>query len=255
MRTALIAATLVLLGHPVAAADLRAETRAGGGFGNVGVIRIDGALERGDAARFRALADDLAKRPLGAFVEGTKAIAVRLDSEGGSVAAALEIGRLVRERFMATEVPKGAACASACVYILAAGVERTVADDAEIGLHRPYFEAEDFAGLTALQARDKYGRLTDAVRAYWSDMGGLPDAFQVMLATPSERMRWLDQGTVRGLGIAGLDPAWDELRTAKMIVAHGAQRWAYIRGCIDQHGGPQRAQRLCELDAAERFPR
>lgn len=252
MRSALIAAALVLLGHPVAAADLRTETRDGW-FGKAGVIRVDGQLERGDAARFRALADDLTKRPLGAFVEGTKAIVVRLDSEGGSVAAALEIGRLVRERFMVTEVPKGAECASACVYILAAGVERTVGEDAEIGLHRPYFDAEDFAGLTAQQARAKYAALAEVVRAYWYDMGGLPDAFQIMLATPSERMRWLDQGTVRGLGIAGLDPAWDELRTAKMIVAHGTQRWAYIRGCMDEHG--QRAQRLCELDAAERFPR
>ena len=69
----------------------------------------------------------------------TVALRVDVDSPGGQLFAALEIGRLLRHETASVRVERGAACISACVFVLMGGIERYVAADARIGLHRPSF--------------------------------------------------------------------------------------------------------------------
>ena len=61
---------------------------------------------------------------------------VVLNSPGGSVADALAMGRLIRERKFATEVEAGRYCVSSCPLMFAGGVERYAGDRATIGVHQ-----------------------------------------------------------------------------------------------------------------------
>jgi len=61
---------------------------------------------------------------------------VVLNSPGGSVADALAMGRLIRERKFATEVEAGRYCVSSCPLMFAGGVERHAGDRATIGVHQ-----------------------------------------------------------------------------------------------------------------------
>lgn len=63
-----------------------------------------------------------------------------MDSPGGNVAAALEIGREVKARGFSTLVKAGNTCASACGLIWLAGDSRYMARGARIGFHAAYAE-------------------------------------------------------------------------------------------------------------------
>jgi ATP-dependent protease ClpP protease subunit len=62
---------------------------------------------------------------------------VSLNSTGGSVSAAMQIGRLVRKYNGETNI--SGKCYSSCALIFIAGVRRKSLG--ELGLHRPYFAA------------------------------------------------------------------------------------------------------------------
>src|SRR3954451_4819366 len=61
---------------------------------------------------------------------------VVLNSPGGSVTDALAMGRLIREKKIATEVEAGKYCASSCPLVFAGGIERRAGDKAAIGVHQ-----------------------------------------------------------------------------------------------------------------------
>jgi len=66
------------------------------------------------------------------------AVNVHLDSEGGSVDSAIEIGRFLRDKNSNVMVSAGEQCASACLFILAGGVTRYLGG--RLGMHRPFLE-------------------------------------------------------------------------------------------------------------------
>jgi hypothetical protein len=61
---------------------------------------------------------------------------VVLNSPGGSVTDALAIGRLIREKRLATEVEPGKYCVSSCPLVFAGGIDRRAGDKAAIGVHQ-----------------------------------------------------------------------------------------------------------------------
>ena len=61
---------------------------------------------------------------------------VVLNSPGGSVSDALAMGRLIREKRLATEVEAGKYCMSSCPLVFAGGVDRRTGDKAMIGVHQ-----------------------------------------------------------------------------------------------------------------------
>jgi len=61
---------------------------------------------------------------------------VVLNSPGGSVADAMAIGRLIREKKLATEVEARKYCASSCPLVFAGGLERRAGEKAVIGVHQ-----------------------------------------------------------------------------------------------------------------------
>ncbi len=69
---------------------------------------------------------------------GTKATEVKINSNGGLVASAMQIGSFVKENNWNTGVDKEMKCMSACSFVYFAGKEKSLQGKAVVGLHRPY---------------------------------------------------------------------------------------------------------------------
>jgi ATP-dependent protease ClpP protease subunit len=134
---------------------------------------------------------DDAKRALGRDVR----IRVDVDSQGGQVFAAMEIGRMLRSAAASISVARGASCVSACVFVLMGAPERSIADGAHIGIHRPAFgDAGSEALVDAMSASIVfYAEQMHVSRAIVSDM----------MKIPADRMRFLTIAELDRYGIHG----------------------------------------------------
>jgi hypothetical protein len=112
---------------------------------------------------------------------------VVLNSPGGSVADALAMGRLIRERKFATEVEAGKYCASSCPLVFAGGVERRAGDRATIGVHQ----------VAALRSaangppRDEMNvaqNISARCQRYLADMGVSLQVWVHAMETPHDRL-------------------------------------------------------------------
>jgi Clp protease len=149
---------------------------------------------------------------------------VWLNSNGGDIAVAMEIARLIRTNRLSTRVEDNAVCASACVLILAGGVKRTARDRAKIGLHRPYFT--DPVGATG-QGYEKfkttYNEVVNAHRQFFGEMGISPQVLESMLQISSNDIRWITREDAKSMSLLGADPAYEEWRHAKRIATDGPE--------------------------------
>ncbi len=109
-------------------------------LGSGGVLSLTGTIDPGSAERF---AQEIAAR--GEYVS-----TVLLDSPGGSVNDALDIGRLILEKGLATEVRNGGLCASSCPLVFASGETRIAGPEAAIGVHQIYAAALSASPVDAL---------------------------------------------------------------------------------------------------------
>jgi hypothetical protein len=112
---------------------------------------------------------------------------VVLNSPGGSVAEALEMGRLIREKRFATEVEAGKYCVSSCPLVFAGGVDRRADDKATIGVHQ----------VTAVRSaangppRDEMSvaqNISARCQRYLGDMGVSLQVWVHAMETPHDRL-------------------------------------------------------------------
>jgi len=122
-------------------------------------VLLEGAIEPGDSLRFSDYLDQRA----------VPAEQVALHSPGGSVTDALEIGRMIRAAGLPTMMQSGAACFSACPYILAAGTERRVSRKALVGVHQHYFGENTLLPAFVAVQSIQFGQ--GEVLEYLGDMG------------------------------------------------------------------------------------
>jgi hypothetical protein len=114
------------------------------------------------------------------------------------------------------------------------GVERNLAG---IGLHRPAFAKFDADVLADADAR--YKRMIRHVTEYMSEMNISDAVLQMILTTPPSDMRLLSQPDARRLGLNGVDPAFEELRTAQEAARYGltSQEWRTRYLSLDKQCG------------------
>jgi hypothetical protein len=153
-------------------------------------LRLTGKIAPGDAERFAAYLDGLAAPPA----------TVALHSPGGSVDDALTIGRRLRADGVATRMQPDAACLSACPYILAGGVERTVSRSALVGVHQHYFGENTV--LPAFLAVEDIQRGQAAVMAYLDEMGIDPLLSARAMQTPPQDVYILVEDELEGFALA-----------------------------------------------------
>lgn len=103
-------------------------------------------------------------------------------SPGGDLNEAMAIGRWVRENRLG--VYASVDCASACVWILASGLTRSIWGDATIRIHRPFFTTNDARVSPGLGLQ----KLLQESKAYFDEMGVPPELAERMFSTPPDKM-------------------------------------------------------------------
>lgn len=208
---------------------------------NKGAIEIVGRLSQADVATLdTTLKGQRSETPF-----------IVLDSLGGEVLPAMQMGRLLRARKATVFVFGPASCGSACVFLLAAGVDRIVLRDPHVGIHRPAFPPALFANLSSDAAMRLYNSLIGKCRTYLKEMGMADSLLDEMLSVPSGDVRWLTEDELARFKLAGRDPAWAEWVRAKGIKRYGLaeiereervlkciETTNDFDGCVKLHGSP-----------------
>jgi hypothetical protein len=151
---------------------------------------VSGTIAPGDAARLIEHLDGLDAPP----------DVISLHSPGGSVADALEIGRHLRGSGLSAHLGPGAACFSACPYILAGGLERRISRSAMLGVHQHYFGESTV--LPAFLAVKDIQRGQAEVMAYLDEMGIDLMVMERAMQTPPEDIYVLVPDELTGFNFA-----------------------------------------------------
>lgn len=180
-----------------------------------GYMEIAGDIRQTAVARLAA-AFPQARRTAGSFTHsGEPVIRVFVNSRGGEVLAAIQMGQLIRSKAAEVWVDKNAECSSACIFILAGGVSRTAIPGAKLGIHRPFFRAEEFAGLSHEQSQERYSTLASGVKNYLAEMGVADTFYDAMIQIPSRKMEYVTEAFAESTRLLGDDPAYQEWQRAK----------------------------------------
>ncbi len=137
---------------------------------------LEGTIVEGDAERITKQLGELPVTPE----------RVILNSPGGSVRDAIEIGRFIRTQGFDTAMRDGDICYSACPYLLAAGITRDVPDTASVGVHQHYFGESTL--LPAFVAVESIQRGQGEVMTYLDEMGIDPLVMRHALVTPPDEI-------------------------------------------------------------------
>jgi hypothetical protein len=209
----ILVVSALLTGH---CAGAHVSIVSDGADGAPAMIRLDGAIIRGDHSAFEAALRQV-RDVATATINGVPFITVELSSPGGDVVEALDIGRTIYQNFLMTLVRPGHECVSACVFVLMAGAVHTPADGSSIGLHRPLLVS--WSHIDYREARRRYDGLMQYLRQYFRQLGVADSAFDLMMRTDSYGMRYFSQAEMDQLGLRGEDPAWEKFYGAKWALA------------------------------------
>ena len=152
-----------------------------------GTLLLRGAIDVGSAGRVAAELD----------ARGEYVALVSLDSPGGSVADALAIAAMLRERGLPVRVEAGALCASSCPLALAGGMVREVSRQANVGVHQ-IFAAEDIVTDGMARAQQTTARIGRHLAAMGVD-GAL---WLHAMETPKDRLYYLTPDELTGYNLA-----------------------------------------------------
>jgi len=131
---------------------------------------------------------------------------VVLNSPGGSVADALAMGRLIRERKFATEVEAGKYCVSSCPLVFAGGVERRAGDRAEIGVH----QVAAIHSAANGPPRDEMSvaqNISARCQRYLDDMGVSLQVWVPAMETPHDTLFMFKPDELKSLNMVTASPA------------------------------------------------
>jgi hypothetical protein len=192
-------------GSPAWRAD--AKLKAPMAFDLVGNGRLMavGTIEPGTAEAF---ASEIAKR--GDYVK-----TIVLHSPGGSVADALSMGRLIRQKRFATEVENGSYCASSCPLVFAGGIERRAGEKAAIGVHQVFAQPKGVSttGGGLADGMDNAQRISAECQRYLRDMGIDLEVWVRAMETPKEQLYYFKAEELAKLKLA-TQPASPERKPA-----------------------------------------
>lgn len=157
-------------------------------------VYLDGEFDRAAAAR------------LARFVveQEISRASVYFNSPGGSLVAAMAIGRLLRERGFSTYVgrrgadprkPGSGVCYSACPFAYAGGSRRFLEGDSALGIHR----AANRVPVPDEGAFEQ--RVATEATTYLDDMGVSRRLFGMMQTTPHDSIRLLSREEAVRLGL------------------------------------------------------
>lgn len=148
---------------------------------SINIIVITGDIASGDGDKF-----DLVSRSSGRYM-------VVLDSIGGSVQAALQIGAKIRMTDTATIVPPKSTCYSACALIWVSGARRYMSDDSSIGFHAAYIYKRGIPSES--------GMSNAIIGSYLTHLGLGLEAIKFITQAPPDKVNILTFEKAKYLGI------------------------------------------------------
>jgi hypothetical protein len=162
-----------------------------------GVLAVTGTIMPGSAAAFAEEVEAYAE-----YVE-----TVALDSPGGSVSDALEMGRLIRENGFGTSVKAGGLCASSCPLVFAGGTERVAAASSAIAVHQIYAATPSDSSVAsrlaaAGDAMSDAQTMTAQISRYLIEMGVDSEVWLRALETPPDRLSYFSPQELTRLKLA-----------------------------------------------------
>lgn len=193
-------------------------------------IVLDGEIDKFTELHLRKAYDLI---PKGCGTQAT----LHLNSTGGDVDAAMRASYFVREKGIKTWINQNKSCASACVLLFVAGVERFTLG--RIGLHRPYSEKYSFSRS---EATDSYEKINNRIRQYLREMNIPEGLLDKMNSVPPGKIEWLETKhntpELIEMHIVGTDPVWeDQQDSAKAKKLGISKKELYTR--------EQRAETIC----------
>jgi hypothetical protein len=180
---------------------------------------------------------------------------VVLESDGGSVLGALELGRAIRRLGFSTtvgrvverrtktaakygEVNSRVDCQSMCAFVLLGGLKRTVPLDAQVLVHQIWLgDRREDAVAASYSAEDLVVVQRDigSIVQYTAEMGGDIELVQLALKVPPwEPMRVLGRDELRRTGLDLGDQAAEKLPVTK--TAAGPMPTQDFRGAANERG-------------------
>ena len=147
-----------------------------------------------------------------------------LSSPGGDVQAAIEIGRMLREKRIHVVVVNQ--CASACVLVYAGGVARIASGP--VIIHRPYFSGRDGA-VTYAETQKDYETLRNLVRGYLQEMNVSPGLWEAMVSIAPSDGHALTKIEQNSFGLLERDPVEDEMRRQSFASKLGISADEFVR--------------------------
>lgn len=169
---------------------------------------------------------------------------MRLDSDGGDVDTAFEMGRVIREKQLTVITTADGQCASACVFLYAAGIVR--APFGEVNIHRPYLPA---SSASFDQTQQSYRDLEARAKKYLREMNVSEALYDRMMAVPPQGSVSLPLDEQFALGLALRDPVYVEYehnaKAAKLGISK--QEWLLltnraVAACGDIEGRVQTSE-------------
>jgi hypothetical protein len=148
---------------------------------------------------------------------------VVLNSPGGSVADALAIGRLIRDKRFSTEVEAGKYCVSSCPLVFAGGVDRHAGDRAIIGVH----QVAALRSATAGPPRDEMSvaqNISARCQRYLGEMGVSLQVWVHAMETPHDKLFVFTPDELKSLNIVTADTTVAGHPTAKTLPSHPGER-------------------------------
>ena len=149
---------------------------------------------------------------------------VVLNSPGGSVADALTMGRLIREKKFATEVEAGKYCASSCPLVFAAGIERRAGEKAAIGVH----QVAAISLVANGPPRDEMSvaqNISARCQRYLADMGVNLQVWVHAMETPHDKLFVFKPDELKSLNMVTAAPASAPVAAPVTISAGTKTRW------------------------------
>jgi len=251
-RYASFVAVLVVLVPLRAAADINIDEEHLGYLGQF-QVHISGTITKADAQTLQTrmskyLRDqtNLLRIPASAIRQDLTGMYVSLNSDGGDIFAAMDIGRVVRSYPSGggVHVELGDHCLSSCALIFIAGARRY--NNGLVGVHRPYLGAapQDEATL-----KQQVPLMLATVKRYVAEMGITDGFYEVMVNTLPAQMKLFSGSAIEAL-VPVDDPIQDEidiaisaqhygLNTAEMrrreadVVARCPDRNAFVSNCAE----------------------
>jgi hypothetical protein len=195
------------------------------------ILKLQGQITVADYQKIKGLIDETDRQAKSKKWErdGTH---VYLDTPGGSVDAAMAIGRLLRKDGASAQIGyqplhTQGICYSACVLVLAGAVTRHM-DDGKVGIHRPYLEVPKDA-VSPNKVSELFQKTLQDIRSYFREMNVSEQLADAMLRINPENMRVLDNAALNSFSLTDVDPIEQETRELMVAQQYGLSRQEYMR--------------------------